>query len=276
MKRIGLLGCGTIGTAIAVAIDDGTIPRAELTQVYDISRDAAEGLTAKLSRKPTIMENPHLLSSGPVDIVVEAASQGALTDVALSIIQNRRDLMVMSVGALLDESVRSVIFDAVREYGVSVYVPTGAIAGMDGIRAVRDELDTVTLTTTKHPDSLRGAPFFDVHDAPDIDSIDAPTTIFEGPAVDAVSLFPTNINVAAILSLSGIGGNRTIVRVVADPAAVTNTHMIEAAGEFGRMQYTIENRPSSENPRTSRLALLAAIDMLRGYCSDEGLGFPCT
>ena len=100
MKKIGLLGCGAIGTEIAFAIDSGIIP-AQLTQIYDKSKDASQSLVKKLKNKPNIVENSHLLSSGPVDIVVEAASQDAVKDVALSIIQNKKDLMIMSVGALL-------------------------------------------------------------------------------------------------------------------------------------------------------------------------------
>ncbi|NND87179.1 MAG: aspartate dehydrogenase, partial [Nitrosopumilus sp.] len=99
MKKIGLLGCGAIGTQIALAIDSGQIP-ATLTHVYDGSKNASESLVDKLKNKPVIVENSHLLSSYPVDIVVEAASQGAVRDVGLSILQNKRDLMIMSVGAL--------------------------------------------------------------------------------------------------------------------------------------------------------------------------------
>ena len=89
MKKIGLLGCGAIGTQIAIAIDSGSIP-AQLTQVYDKSEEASQRLVEKLKNKPNIVENSHLLSSGPVDLVVEAASQDAVKDVALSILQNKR------------------------------------------------------------------------------------------------------------------------------------------------------------------------------------------
>ena len=101
MKKIGLLGCGAIGTQIALAIDSGKIP-AQLTQIYDQSKESSKKLVSKLENKPTIVENSHLLSSGPVDLVVEAASQQAVKDVALSILQNKKDIMIMSVGALLD------------------------------------------------------------------------------------------------------------------------------------------------------------------------------
>ena len=115
MKKIGLLGCGAIGTQIALAIDSGKIP-AVLTHVYDTSKEAAVKLVSKLNTKPEIVENSHLLSSHPVHIIVEAASQDAVRDVALSVLQNKRDLMIMSVGALLDESIYDILSDACNDF----------------------------------------------------------------------------------------------------------------------------------------------------------------
>ena len=176
MKKIGLLGCGAIGTQIALAIDSGRIP-ATLTHVYDISKDAAVELVSKLNTKPEIVENSHLLSSHPVHIIVEAASQDAVKDVALSVLQNKRDLMIMSVGALLDESIYDILSDACSDFKKTIYLPSGAIAGLDGIKSIKDELESLSITTTKHPRSLKGAKFFENSDI-DLDEINFPTTIF--------------------------------------------------------------------------------------------------
>ncbi|EIJ66697.1 aspartate dehydrogenase [Candidatus Nitrosopumilus salaria BD31] len=267
MKRIGLLGCGAIGTQIALAIDSGKIP-AVLTHVYDNSKDAANILVLKLNTKPEIVENSHLLSSHPVDIVVEAASQDAVKDVGLSVLQNKRDLMIMSVGALLDESIYDILSDACSHFKKTIYLPSGAIAGLDGIKSIKHELESVSITTTKHPRSLKGAKFFETSQI-DLDKINSSTVIFEGTAKEAVQLFPANINVAALLSLSGIGSEKTTVKIVADPNTDKNTHHIEAAGKFGKMTFTIENIPDANNPKTSRLAILSAIETLRKYCSDD-------
>jgi aspartate dehydrogenase len=124
----------------------------------------------------------------------------------------------------------------------------------------------VTLTTTKHPRSLKGAKFFETSNI-DLDKIDKLTTIFEGKAKDAVSLFPANINVAALLSLAGIGSEKTLVKIVADPNTTKNTHNIIAQGKFGKMTLSIENVPDETNPKTSKLAILSAIETLRKYCS---------
>ena len=267
MTRIGLLGCGSIGTQIALAIDSGKIP-ATLTHVYDDSKEASSVLVEKLKNKPEIVENPHLLSSHSVNIVVEAASQNAVRDVGLSVLQNKRDLMIMSVGALLDESIYDILFDACKDFKKTIFLPSGAIAGLDGIKSIKDELESVSLTTTKHPRSLKGAKFFETSKI-NLDSLESSTTIFEGTAKKAVSLFPANINVAALLSLSGIGSERTNVKIVADPDTDKNTHHIEAAGKFGTMVFTIENFPDPNNPKTSRLAILSAIETLKKYCSND-------
>ncbi len=267
MKRVGLLGCGAIGTDIALAIDSVKVP-AKLTHIYDFTKKSSEILASKLQNKPLITENVGLLAAAPVDIIIEAASQDAVRDNALSILQNRKDLMIMSVGALLDESIYDIIVDACRDFNKKVYLPSGAILGLDGIRSVKDELNTVTLVTTKNPIALKGARFFETSNI-DLDKLTTPTVIYEGSAQEAVKLFPTNINVAALISLAGIGSIKTKVRIVADPKTDKNIHEIEAEGKFGKFSIKVENVPSTTNPKTSRLAILSAIECLRKICGTE-------
>ena len=256
-----------MGTQIALAIDSGQIP-ATLTHVFDESKEKSALLIEKLTHKPEIVENSHLLSSNPIDIVVEAASQDAVKDVSLSVLQNKKDLLIMSVGALLDESIYDILSDACKDFKKTIYLPSGAIAGLDGIKSVRGELESLSITTTKHPRSLKGAKFFETSDI-NLDEIHSSTTIFEGTAKEAVSLFPANINVAALLSLTGIGSEKTGVKIVADPNTDKNTHHIVAEGKFGKMTFTIENYPDENNPKTSRLAILSAIETLKKYCLND-------
>jgi aspartate dehydrogenase len=256
-----------MGTQIALAIDSGKIP-ATLTHVFDDSKEKSTLLVEKLTHKPEIVENSHLLSSNPIDIVVEAASQDAVKDASLSVLQNKKDLMIMSVGALLDESIYDILSDACDHFKKTIYLPSGAIAGLDGIKAVKDELESLSIITTKHPRSLKGAKFFETSEI-NLDQITSSTVIFEGTAKEAVSLFPANINVAALLSLSGIGSEKTGVKIIADPNTDKNTHHIIAEGKFGKMTFTIENYPDENNPKTSRLAILSAIETLKKYCSND-------
>ena len=174
----------------------------------------------------------------------------------------------MSSGALLDESVFEIISDACKEFKKTVYLPSGAISGIDALKSVKNELDSVVLITTKHPDSLRGAPFFEQFKQ-NLDEIKEPSTIFEGTASEAVRLFPKNVNVSALLSLVGLGSHETIVKIVVDPSTTKNTHVITSSGKFGKLTTTIENVPDENNPRTSRLAILSAIETIRSICTDE-------
>jgi len=264
MKRVGLLGCGTIGSEIALAIDSGKIS-AKLTHVYDFSKDHSKNLVDKLKTKPIVTENVSLLAASPVDLIIEAASQDAVRDNALSILQNRKDMMIMSAGALLDESIFDIVMDGCKDFNKRVYLPSGAIMGLDGIRAIQDELKSIVLVTTKNPRALKGAKFFETSTI-DPDAIAKVTTIYEGSAHDAVRLFPANINVAALLSLAGIGSEKTRVRIIADPDTDKNTHEIQGEGDFGKFSIKIENIPSTNNPKTSRLATLSAIECLRKIC----------
>ena len=264
MKRIGLLGCGAIGTEIALAIDSGKIP-AQLTHIYDFSKTVSTTLANKLQNKPQITDNVSLLAAASVDLIVEAASQDAVRDNALSILQNRKDLMIMSVGALLDESIFEIILDGCRDFNKHVYLPSGAIIGLDGMRSAKDEIESAVLVTTKNPKALKGAKFFEISKI-DLDTIKKATTIYEGSAQEAVKLFPANINVAAILSLAGIGGKKTRVKIIADPSTHKNIHEIQAEGKFGRFSIKVENVPSPSNPKTSRLAILSAIECLQKIC----------
>lgn len=267
LKRIGLLGCGAIGTEIALAIDSGIVD-AKLTHVFDFSKDSSALMVSKLKNKPVIVENAGLMSASPVDLIVEAASQDAVRDNALSILQNRKDMMIMSVGALLDESIYDVILEGCKDFNRRVFLPTGAIAGLDAVRAVKDELDSLVLVTTKNPKALKGAKFFETSGT-DPAMIQERKVIYEGNAREAVKLFPANINVAALLSLAGIGSALTRVRIVADPGTDKNTHEIEAKGKFGNLSIKVENVPSQSNPKTSRLAILSAIECLRKICGNS-------
>ncbi|HSB57340.1 MAG TPA: aspartate dehydrogenase [Nitrosopumilaceae archaeon] len=267
MKKIGLLGCGAIGTEIALAIDSGKID-ARLTHVFDFSKEASKKLVEKLKTRPEITENVGLLAAAPLDLIVEAASQDAIRDNALTILQNKKDLMIMSVGALLDESIFDIILEASQDFKRSVYLPSGAILGLDGIRAVKNQLESVTLVTTKNPKALKGAKFFETSEI-NLDKITKPTTIYDGAAQEVVKLFPANINVAALLSLAGIGSEKTKVRIVADPTIDKNTHEILAQGKFGKFSIKVENVPSDSNPKTSQLAIFSAIECLRAICKQD-------
>ncbi|MDD2637742.1 MAG: Gfo/Idh/MocA family oxidoreductase, partial [Methanothrix sp.] len=155
--KIGLVGCGAIGTEIAMAIDRGDIG-AELVAVFDRNEDRAGELIKCLKAQPMLSDLEDLVERS--EIVVEAASQRAVMEVAKATLERGRDLMIMSVGALLDRYVYRMVENLARENGCRVYIPSGAISGLDGLKSAgAGKIDIVTLTTTKNPKGFKGAPY---------------------------------------------------------------------------------------------------------------------
>ncbi len=268
-KNVGLIGCGTIGTYLAMAIESRTIANASLTGVFDIIDSNAKILKSKLRSNPKVYSNFDSLLNSPTDLIIEAASQEAVRKFGKQIIEANKDLLIMSVGALANTIFLTELLDLapIRKGRSKIYVPTGAIAGIDAIRSVRHLLDSITLTTTKSPKALAGAPFFATTEV-NLDMITKITEIYDGSAAEAVKLFPANVNVAAVLSLAGLGADKTKVRVLVDPHATTNQHEIVATGRFGDIKITVNNVPAPGNPKTSFLAVLSAIECLRSICDD--------
>ena len=268
-KTIGLMGCGTIGTPLAMAIDSGRVANASLSGLFDIVDENARVLKTKLKNTPKVYHNFDRFVDSTADIIIEAASQQAIKNFAKRIIESRKDVMVMSVGALADTLFLAELLQLtpIRNGHSKIYVPSGAIAGIDAIRSVRHIADSISLTTKKSPKALAGAPFFTIRNV-SLDNITKVTEIYEGPAVEAVKLFPANVNVAAVISLAGIGVEKTMVRILADPEATTNQHEIVATGSFGEIKISVNNVTAPGNPKTSFLAVLSAIECLRSICED--------
>jgi aspartate dehydrogenase len=261
---VGLVGCGAIGTVLAHAIDDGKAGDARLFSLYDLDIGRCEKLARELCHKPLIAETfSELIECEDVDLIVEAASQEAVREYALKTLQAGKDLMIMSVGALVDarltENIRSLIKCGKRR----VYIPSGAIAGLDGLKAAAiGRIDEVTLRTRKPPRGLVGAPYIEEKKI-DLNAISEMKTIYEGSAAEACKLFPKNVNVAAALSLAGVGPEKTRVQIVVDPTIQKNIHEIDVKGEFGELTVRTQNVISPINPKTSALAVLSAIATLK-------------
>jgi len=258
MIEVGIVGMGVIGTQIAKAIDNG-IPGVALSGVCVRSPATAGG-------RPVY---PLAELIGRSGLIVEAATQAALREWGPDVLRAGRDLMVLSVGALVDRLDEWAALAAER--GCRILVPSGAIAGLDGMKGAREgAIASVTMETRKPPRGLAGAPYV-VERAIDLDAIREETLIFEGPASQAVRAFPANVNVVAALSLAGIGPERTRIKLFAVPGQAVNQHRITVEGEFGHLRIEVENIPS-ENPRTGRLSYLSAIAMLRELAAPVRVG----
>ena len=271
--KIALVGCGAIGTILARAIDAGEAGEVELAWLFDIKSENCELLAKKLRSKPRLAKNiGEILADKSVDLVLEAASQSAVTQYALDVLGSKKDLMIMSVGALGDEKLLESIKKEAEKVGKKVYVPSGAILGIDGIKAARIAgIEEATLTTRKPAKTLASSVYVQKRGL-DLAKIEKPTVVFEGPAREAVKAFPESVNVAATLSLAGIGFDKTKVRVIADPSLDRNVHEIHVRSKAGEFVTEARNVPSPDNPRTSYLAALSAIRTLRNLAENVKIG----
>lgn len=207
-----------------------------------------------------------------VDLVVESASQSAVSFIVPQALEAGCDVMILSVGALADKELREKLFELARKNNCKLYFPSGAVVGIDGLNSASSAgISSVTLTTRKPPSGLAGAPHIAALGI-DLGKIEKETLLFEGPASEAVKAFPANVNVAATISLAGIGFEKTMVRVIADPSLSRNVHEIAVEGEFGKFTTRVENRPSPENPKTSYLAALSAISTLKKVLNPVQIG----
>ena len=245
-----------MGSIIAHAIDDGEVP-CLLVAIADLDRPRAESLAGNLSQPPDIGTIPEI--AGRVDLIVEAAGTAAVTEILREAIPRGKDVLVLSVGGLIDAS---DWIDRATDQGIRIYCPSGAIAGLDALKAANiGKIESARITTRKPPAGLAGAPYLEEHDI-DITNLVEPKEVFEGSAREACRGFPANVNVSAALSLAGIGIDKTRVRLIADPGITQNIHEVEVEGDFGVIRTVTENVPS-QNPKTSRLAALSAIALLK-------------
>lgn len=266
MLKIGILGVGAIGRTIATALDRKEV-NAELVALSDQDRARAEALSAELSNHPPVVSIEEMLDRA--DLAVEAASQAALPGFVPKALARGRDMLIMSVGGLLG---REEWFRQADAKGCRIYVPSGAIAGLDGIKSASiGRIDSAMLTSRKPIAALQGSEYV-VDRGLQLDSFKEETVIFEGLAEEAAHAFPATSNVAASLRLAVNPAVPVRVRIVAVPGGDKNVHEIRVQGEFGRLAVTVENVPSKDNPRTSQLAAFSAIATLKNLTRSLRVG----
>ena len=249
----------------------GDLPGVQLVGVAGLTRRNGSPKAPSTPVAPFLSDVPALLALKP-DLVLEAASAGAVRSFATGIFDCGADLMIVSVGALADPEFLACLIEKARQTGKHIYVPSGAIGGVDIIKAAAyGGLEECRLTTIKPPMSLKGAPYF-LEQGIDPEAIRQATVIFEGNAAQAVRSFPQNLNVAATISLAGLGLDKTTVRIIADPAATRNVHEIFLRGSFGEATIRLVNQPNAENPRSSYLASLSVITTLQCVSQQFQLG----
>lgn len=257
--RVAVAGLGAIGGNIVKQIGNtGSLPGLTVTAVAARDHAKAKLFLAEVSSDIPVIPLPDL--SRHADIVVECLPSDLFDEVAYPTVDAGRTLIVMSAGCLLD---RPDLVERARRTGARIIVPSGAILGLDAIKATAEGvLHAVTIRTKKPPKGLSGASYL-VDRGINVDGLTEPLCIFSGSVREAARHFPANVNVAAAISLAGLGPDRTAMEVWADPALQRNTHQVEVKSDSSNFTLAIQNTPSDENPRTGRITPQSVLACLR-------------
>ncbi len=255
--RVAVAGLGAVGAALARRLAAG-VDGLELAAVsarrreHWIERLGEEGLETPVVAAQALAER--------ADVVVECLPAAEFETVAAPAVEAGRVLVPVSVGALLEHP---GLIERARATGARIVVPTGALLGLDAVRAAAEgRIDSVTMVTRKPPGGLAGAPHL-LDRGIELEGLAEPLLVFSGSAREGARGFPANVNVAAALGLAGIGVDRTRLEIWADPSVSRNTHRIVVEADSARFELAIENVPSEENPRTGRIVALSVLATLR-------------
>jgi aspartate dehydrogenase len=263
---VGIAGLGAIGGVVARRLAAG-IPglRLEAVAVRDTAKARAwlEANRIEADIVP-LAELPRRC-----DVVVECLPPARFAEAAAPVIEAGKIFVPLSVGTLL---AHVDLVERARETGARILVPTGALLGLDAVRAAAEgEIRSVRMVTRKPPKGLEGAPHLVANNI-SVAGLTAPLRVFSGTAREGARGFPANVNVAAALSLAGIGADATQLEIWADPSATRNMHTIEVESDSARFTMSIEGIPTPENPRTGKLTALSVIALLRGLTATMRIG----
>jgi aspartate dehydrogenase len=263
--HVGIAGLGAVGLEVAKRLIAG-VPGLKLTAVA--VRDAKKARRALPQVGESILVRKMAELANDCDIVVECLPPTLFREVALSAIDKGRIFMPLSVAQLLENG---DLIERARKKGARILVPTGALIGLDAVRAAAEgTIHSVKMVTRKPPAGLEGAPFLRERGI-SVSGLKEPLKIFDGSAREGARGFPANVNVAAALSLAGIGPDRTQLEIWADPNVTRNTHTISVDADTARFTMTIENIPS-ENPRTGKSVAPSTVAALRALVSELKVG----
>ena len=254
--RIAVVGLGAIGTKVVEALDRG-IEGLTLSAVSVQNPEKHRDRLAALRKPPALLPIEALVDVA--DIVIECAPSRLVRSIVAPFVSAGKTAVVLSAGALLDHD---DLIGLARQHGGQIVVPTGALIGLDAVTAAAvGTIHSVRMITRKPPGGLAGAPYVVANNI-GLEGLAEPRKIFDGTAREAARGFPANVNVAAALSMAGIGPDRTTIEIWADPGVSRNMHRIEVDSDSARFSMAIENIPS-DNPKTGLITALSVIAALR-------------
>ena len=270
--RIALIGGGTIARLILEHVRGGTLGSFEVVALMGRAGGAPRGRELAGEFAVKYVQSRDALVSAKPQTVIEAASHEAVKEHLVPLLEAGIGVVVLSAGALIYDPLRHAAEQAAARSGALMFVPSGGIGGLDALKtACLAGVDEASIQVAKPPAAWKGIAYVE-HKGFQLDGLKGPLTLFEGTAREGVPHFPQNVNIAAILSLGGIGADRTRLKVVADPALELNTHTIRVSGRSGRFTLVLENVPAPENPKTSWLACYSALAALQALRSPVRYG----
>lgn len=257
--NIGLIGAGAIARFLLEEINQKQAQYGRVTSIFVRNREKYHALETEFG--VTLYTDIQAFLKSNLDIVVEAATIQAVQDLVPTLLI-KKPVMLISVGALVDERLLIRLNQLANEHGHAVYLPSGAIGGLDLVQNAHalGNVTSVALTTRKPAKSLVDEV---IHEA---------TIIFEGTAAEAIQQFPKNMNVSIVLALASIGFEQTKVTLIADPQIDKNIHQIKIMGDFGEATIEVKNNPLPTNPKTSYLAAMSLIGTLKRIQSQVVIG----
>ncbi len=259
--RVGIVGCGAIGSGIAEAVQKELKASCELSGLYDVREEAVIRLASRLRQKKLIRRSLKDLIAG-CDLMVEAVSAKDTQDLVKQAVMMKKHVLAMSIGKLFKAQ---SIFRLARLKGSKIILPSGAIAGVDAIKSASLRgIKFIKLTTRKPLSGFYKNAYLESKGI-ELNRIKKETVLFEGPVSKAVEYFPQNINVAATLALASGNPDKVTVCIKTSPEYTRNCHDVEMVGDFGRMHTSTENVVCPDNPKTSYLAVLSGIQSLKQF-----------
>jgi aspartate dehydrogenase len=264
--KVGIAGFGTIGKVVGRALDEG-IEGLELEAVCSRDREKAAANMADYAN-PADVVGPEELAER-CDIVAECVPKSVFMDIAEPVLTAGKTLVTVSGAGIL---VHPEVIDMARDNGGRLILATGALLGLDAVRAAAEgTIHEVRMITRKPPNALIGAPHL-VDNNISVEGLNEPKKVFEGTAREGAAGFPANVNVAAALGMAGVGPDETRLEIWADPSLDRNTHTIKVDADSARFTLTIENVQSEENPGTGKITALSVIACLRGLAAPFRVG----
>ena len=267
MIRVGIVGVGTIGSELANKCLTKFKDEVRLVGVVDtdIARERNVRKLLGIKRKYSLSQ---LIQT--CDLIIEAASANSAYNITKQALSSGKDVMLLSAGGIIHKA--KAIYRMAANHRCCVYLPSGAVSGIDGLKSANiGKINRVELTTRKPPVSLMTAPHV-IRKKIDLNTIVGETLLFDGAAEKAIAGFPQNINISATLSMAGIGPKKTRVKIYACPGLQHHIHEVVVEGEFGSIYTRTQNLPSKKNPKTSHLAILSAVATLERILGNVKLG----